>query len=1257
MSTTTERPASVLRSTDPYHPDTTGENFDVNGWLAQFDPALLTNSDGRQLLTRLDPLLFAYVYLRKHLKDPLGRITFADAHFLWIRLARRWIGPSRGPKQDRRALVAPRSCGKAVTLDTAIPTPDGWTTMRDIAVGDQLFDESGQICRVTAKSPIWTDSTYRVHFSDGTSVDAHANHEWTVVDNRTKERYNGPRQGRRGPRGSTPQDWREHWHQHSTVTTRFIAENLRYTARGDYRWRVPTARPLDLPAADLPIDPYVLGFWLGDGTAANGTINVNRADYEEIAERFGPHTQQPGADRPGCLRINITGLIGRLRDLGVLGNKHIPMTYLRASVEQRRELIRGIMDSDGHRAEGRSDTVSLNDKKLADDVLELLRTMGLPAKMSENPSTLYGRVTGTRHRIYVTFDFRPYHLSRYAWNPSGAKNGARVTARTIIAVDEIEPRETQCITVDSPTHLYLVGEAMIPTHNSTWWFLILPMWAAAHGHIRFAAAFADSGSQAELHLATFKRELSDNSLLRTDFPDLCEPKRRHNGKTINDSQNMLYTRSGFAFAARGIDSTSLGMKVDEVRPDLLICHEAGTPMLFGDRWIPVEEHPSFAGFREGESRIVDVWGLPFPEVVTLEHRYWAKWVNGRRAKSRCATWVEADQLDAMHFIGALIDTTEEPAPPLQLLRPHIATRNAAGHTTGTRFELEPVRPDWLDDPEFWWLVGLWWGDGHLGSLRSSGSNSTTVGITSANTQPHLQARLHAYLTAQGVAVTVTDKPGCRQLTWSWADLARWLRTWKRGNSRKEPPAWVERLPLHLQRSLVEGYVDADGYRTVDALRITSIHLPGLLALRRILARLGHAATIRKGAGPRLETFPNGWTSLGQQKYDIRWSLRQERYTHTRTHITGGILWSKVRAVQPGPVTKFAPIRTEGSQYTTAFGLSHNCDDVEPPESTYSAFQRDKRLSTIQNAILPLSELARVVIVGTVTMPGSIIHSLVRDAKGEETEEWIADERFKTYHTRPIIVRPDGTERSVWPDKWEMDYLNSIRHTRSFKLNYDNDPRGRAGEYWNEEDIRYGIPPNITKKYLFVDPPVTVKTRSDPCGLAIVGYAPGTGQRYGGSLAPGMRERMADALTPDEAATENIARLSRVVIHDAWGIRLTGTPLKLHVLRILQENPDIVAVVLENNQGKDLWLEVFSGLPVKFITYGVSESKEVRFARALDMFQKRRVTLAKPIPRLEDEMTAFPRGQHDDIVDAACAGVLRLLLPKPKVRRDQTVTPH
>ncbi|MSA33889.1 hypothetical protein [Parabacteroides distasonis] len=108
--------------------------------------------------------------------------------------------------------------------------------------------------------------------------------------------------------------------------------------------------------------------------------------------------------------------------------------------------------------------------------------------------------------------------------------------------------------------------------KSTWFFLALPMWAAAHGHARFVAAFANSAGQAQAHLMTFKRELDGNRLLREDYPGLTRPMMRR-GRPLADSQDMYIAEGRFAFVARGADTGNLGLKIDDARPDLIVCDD------------------------------------------------------------------------------------------------------------------------------------------------------------------------------------------------------------------------------------------------------------------------------------------------------------------------------------------------------------------------------------------------------------------------------------------------------------------------------------------------------------------------------------------------------------------------------------------------------------------------------------------------------------------------------------------------------------
>lgn len=298
------------------------------------------------------------------------------------------------------------------------------------------------------------------------------------------------------------------------------------------------------------------------------------------------------------------------------------------------------------------------------------------------------------------------------------------------------------------------------------------------------------------------------------------------------------------------------------------------------------------------------------------------------------------------------------------------------------------------------------------------------------------------------------------------------------------------------------------------------------------------------------------------------------------------------------------------------------DDIEPDEAKYSATLAEKRLGTLLDALVPLNLYARMLISGTVTMPESITHQIVKAAQGVEVAPWIKDIGLQCHWYNAIQVNDDGTERSAWPEKWPLAELQAMRHTRSYAKNYLNDPMARDGSYWTSDDFRYGELDGVTKVGLFVDPAITARKTSDFTGLAVVGWAPEQG-------GPG-----------------------RVVVLHAEGVRLTGQPLRQHILKLLARFERVKRVIVEVNQGGDLWLEVFHDMPsVKVVTHTASEAKEIRFATALDFYQRGRVLHIGKITTLESQAVAFPKAAHDDIIDATAAGVLYFLDPerKPKAR--------
>ncbi|WP_328937683.1 hypothetical protein OG288_15860 [Streptomyces tauricus] len=314
------------------------------------------------------------------------------------------------------------------------------------------------------------------------------------------------------------------------------------------------------------------------------------------------------------------------------------------------------------------------------------------------------------------------------------------------------------------------------------------------------------------------------------------------------------------------------------------------------------------------------------------------------------------------------------------------------------------------------------------------------------------------------------------------------------------------------------------------------------------------------------------------------------------------------------------------------------DDIEPGESSYSEYQMKQRLTTLLDDVFELNTEARVCWSGTVTMPGSMTHQLIKhnnlirqaEAQGipadqapvPEDLEWVGLERIQVHHALPILTNDDGTERSFWPtnSKFELGWMLERRHTRSFKKNYLNDPMAVDSEYWTPETFRYGSP-KCTGTILSIDGAVTTNRNSDYTGLAVVGYGPplaGSGLGY-------------------------------CVVKQAIAVKLQGASLRAKVLELLAEYPETTGILVETNQGGDMWREVLHGMPVRIHTVHNKEKKESRATRVLNLYERPpgHVFHVGKIPALEEQMCAFPKGPNDDMVDAVGNAVLMYLRPERK----------
>jgi deoxycytidine triphosphate deaminase len=357
--------------------------------------------------------------------------------------------------------IAGRLEGKALAIDTPIPTPRGWRPMGDLRVGEYVFDENGLPTQVVAATGLIKDrSCAEVVFSDGQTIVADLAHLWLTTSKAERKR---------GLPGSVR-------------TTLEIADSLR--AGDEWNHHVQLAEPAQYPEQPLPIDPYVLGIWLGDGTSSKAEVTVGRGD-EEILDHIKAagyavwHASGAAAYRIGGLS---RGGVGRVRDvmtgqyapdtslasefeaMGLLRNKHVPEMYLRASVAQRLALLQGLMDSDGYIDDyGRCEFINTSEN-LSDAVAELAAGLGLRPTKRKKRVTLYGIEQRPGYQVKFAPTIPVFRLRRKA---SKIREGQHHRFRAITAVRLREPYPVRCIQVANPTGLFLAGPGFIPTHNSS----------------------------------------------------------------------------------------------------------------------------------------------------------------------------------------------------------------------------------------------------------------------------------------------------------------------------------------------------------------------------------------------------------------------------------------------------------------------------------------------------------------------------------------------------------------------------------------------------------------------------------------------------------------------------------------------------------------------------------------------------------------------------------------------------------------------
>lgn len=331
--------------------------------------------------------------------------------------------------------VVARIEGKALAIDTPVPTSEGWKTMEHLRVGDLVFGPDGHPTPIVATSEVMSGRECReVVFSDGARVVADIDHLWEVWthDDRKRGRVR-------------------------VVTSREMEGSLR---RGSgYRFRLDQTAPVRYPDRDLPVDPYVLGAWLGDGTSTKAEITtVDEPILNELKlagyASGGHETAHATLSRP----TRNDSLSRRLDEIGVMGDKHIPEPYLRASVAQRHALLEGLMDTEGDIDElGRCNLTTV-EHRLAVQHHELVAGLGYRPLIASKRGMARHDVTFTPHRPVFRLPRKRarQHLTQRFH-----------LGRAIVDIRPTPSVPVRCIEVASARGVYLVTTSYIPTHNSS----------------------------------------------------------------------------------------------------------------------------------------------------------------------------------------------------------------------------------------------------------------------------------------------------------------------------------------------------------------------------------------------------------------------------------------------------------------------------------------------------------------------------------------------------------------------------------------------------------------------------------------------------------------------------------------------------------------------------------------------------------------------------------------------------------------------
>lgn len=360
-------------------------------------------------------------------------------------------------------IKAPNGKGKAQPLEEPVLTANGWKKMGELTLNDKVINPvTGKPIKLLGIYDRGLLDTYKITFSDGSCTECAGDHLWSVF-----------KSGKAKDRLRTLDT--------ETLLKDYKVENKTASGTFKYRYSTPLTVPIEGNYTKLPIHPYVLGFILGDGCISGNRLTVrvstNREDWPEIVDRLRSYLPDPnlvheGTEVRGAKHFRIHGLGKELKDLGLIGckskDKFIPELYLKSSIENRRLLLAGLLDTDGcvgsKKKISKVSTYSSKSEHLRDGISYLVRSLGGLSTKNESTRFKYGRYT-TSYVCSIRLTFNPF-LRKYKTKSYGEFTRRNRMVNTIRNIEYIGKKVCRCIKVDSSEGLYITRDFIV-THNST----------------------------------------------------------------------------------------------------------------------------------------------------------------------------------------------------------------------------------------------------------------------------------------------------------------------------------------------------------------------------------------------------------------------------------------------------------------------------------------------------------------------------------------------------------------------------------------------------------------------------------------------------------------------------------------------------------------------------------------------------------------------------------------------------------------------